>query len=112
LACSERREGWKRRPGAAGIATVYGRGAEEGKGREEGEEGGTDRWGPGVSDRGKKKRREEDAGRYGERENGPVGRKVRWGFFSFFPFFFLNSFQIKTLKFKFKQNLSNFHIIL
>jgi hypothetical protein len=52
---------------------------------------GADRWGPGVSDRGKKKRRQGDEGRCGEEENGLVGRwakrvtDVRFSFFSF-PF--------------------------
>jgi hypothetical protein len=39
---------------------------------------------------------------------GPLGRKVRWFPFSFFPFPFSNSFQNKSFKFKFKQNFSNF----
>jgi hypothetical protein len=37
---------------------------------------GADRWGLGVSDRGKKKRREEDVGRCGEGVNGLVGHWV------------------------------------
>jgi hypothetical protein len=83
---------------------------EQRKGALEEGEGGADRWGPGVSDRGKKKRREGDGGRCGEGRNGSVGR---WAERGRLGSFFKNPFQIKPFEFKFKSNLFKvFHNIL
>jgi hypothetical protein len=81
-------------------------GAEKGRWRGEGEEGGADRWGPGVSDRGKRKEERETQAATGKGEVGRWAEKVRRFPFSFFSF--SNSFQIKSFQFKFKQKLSNF----
>jgi hypothetical protein len=85
------------------------------KGREEGRRRGADRWGPGVSDHGKKKRREGDEGRCGEGGNGLVGRcakRVREVRLSFFLFLF-KSFSNQTICIQIQIKLFKlFHRIL
>jgi hypothetical protein len=77
---------------------------EQRKGALEEGEGGADRWGRGVSDRGKKKRREGDGGRCGEGRNGSVGR---WAERGRLGSFFKNPFQIKSFQ-SFSQHFINF----
>jgi hypothetical protein len=88
-------------------------GAEKGRWRGEGEEGGADRWGPGVSDRGKRKEERETQAATGKGEVGRWAEKVRRFPFSFFLFQTLfksnlfNSNSNKTFQ-TFSQNFINF----
>jgi hypothetical protein len=84
--------------------------AEERKGRREEGEGGTDKWGQCVSNRGKKKKRRKRrraAAGQGEWVGGPTGleREVR-SFSIFFFFLFQTLLKFKPFQLKFIQNFS------